>query len=103
VIARHSSEGSDYSSGMVFGVMRRNDLDAPLGEAYRRAIGRGHYTPPAVTWSSYDLSMLRDQFGALLDDPDFRIACEEQAKDWGRYSVNFGIMFQMANVWKERT
>jgi hypothetical protein len=36
VIARHG-EGGNYMSGMAFGIANKEDVDCPLGEAYRRA------------------------------------------------------------------
>jgi hypothetical protein len=41
VIARHSSEGHDYGSGLSFGMFHKNDMNHPLGEAYRRVLAKG--------------------------------------------------------------
>lgn len=41
LIARYGSEGGSYLSGMIFGVYDREDLNSPLGEAWRRAKKKG--------------------------------------------------------------
>lgn len=41
VIARFSSEGPDYASGMAFGSLHHDNMKSPLGEAYRRARAEG--------------------------------------------------------------
>lgn len=41
VIARYGSLG-DYYSGLFFGYYDRNDLNSPIGEAFRRAVELGY-------------------------------------------------------------
>ena len=41
LVARYGSEGSQYLSGMIFGVYDREDMLSPLGEAWRRAKQKG--------------------------------------------------------------
>jgi len=41
LITRWGDEGPEYTSGMQFGVQDKDNLDSPIGEAYRRAIEKG--------------------------------------------------------------
>ena len=41
LIARWGDEGSEYTSGIQFGVQYKDNLDSPMGEAYRLAIEKG--------------------------------------------------------------
>lgn len=41
LVARYSSKGGSYLSGMIFGVYDREDANSPLGEAWRRAKKKG--------------------------------------------------------------